>query len=896
MSQLKFITRENSAAQGKPRVLFCSHHEDQKMYLTATARDILAVVNCVVFYYEATEILTQEVLLADLEQMQLVVIPVTRKLLTQSNTAMEAVVPFALQHHIPILPLVQEPGLEQLFNEKFQNLHFLVCNDQDTTALAYKDKLQKHLQKILVDDDLAQQIRQSFDGYIFLSYRKKDRLQARELMRLIHQNDDYRDMAIWYDEFLTPGEDFGDSIEQAIEKSKLFVLAVTPNVIEKGNYVMQCEYPKAQKIQKAIVPAILQPTDGQALQQCYPGLPEGIDPRDPQMLSLALAEHLQTEAVAKNRTDPRHLYLMGLAYLSGIDVEIDHAKALRLLQQAAKAGWLQATMKLINMYCEGIGVAIDFTQAIWWTEFMISQARLSYQNDPCESAAGLLAVAWLEYDNLLEQAGKIDQAQATMEQFVEEMPKLREQIGPSRPFARTLAEGHHRLGKHFRKKGLLEQAQKHFTASLELLQEHLDNSPADIDIWLATQNRYMLASFDLIGAEQSNAGNIAENLERTEELCENLVQLRQQQFELSGDTDSQNELAIAYERLGDALHMQGYSHMAEEQYLKAHFHYGILEEEMPGLHTRRAMAMICKKLGNAARCYSEFSKYAGALELAQKRYEAAIERYEALCLETDISVLRGYLAECYSEYAVVQQRLGAEPSVVKSLYEKADSLYLALAQEGKMQPYVHNYFTVCRALGKLYQQEENTYLAAVYTEQLALKKILAERNPTLKNKRQLAQAHLSAGHGAQSVENRTLRIEHYEAAVQILEQLSAETNLPEDYSHLATAFENLGTANQSDENLQVALAQYDKAFCLRQRIAQETDHCDDWYALAKSYSQTGLVISFKYPKMGLQFLQKAIPILENLQKQQYEQEDVEEKLHRTRRMIAFTERRIASGE
>lgn len=894
MTQLKFITREHSAAQGKPRVLFCSHQEDRELYLTATARDILAVVNCAVFYYE--EIPSREDLLADLEQMQLLVIPVTRKLLTQSNTVMETVVPYGLQHHIPILPLVQEPGLEQLFNEKFENLHFLVCNDQDTTALAYKDKLQKHLQKILVDDDLAQQIRQSFDGYIFLSYRKKDRLQARELMQLIHQNDAYRDMAIWYDEFLTPGEDFGDSIEQAIEKSKLFVLAVTPNVIEKGNYVMQCEYPKAQKIRKAIVPAILQPTDGRALQQCYPGLPEGIDPRDPQMLSLALAKHLHTEAMAKNRTDPRHLYLMGLAYLSGIDVEVDHTKALQLLQQAAKAGWVNATMKLVDMYCTGIGVAIDFTQAIWWTEFLISQARLSYKNDPCESTAGLLAVAWLEYDNLLEQAGKIDLAQATMEQFVAEMPKLREEIGPSRPFARALADGHHRLGKHFRNKGLLEQAQKQFTASLELLQEHLENAPSDMDIWLVTQNQYMLASFEILGAEGSAAGSIAENLERSEELCEKLVQLRQQQFEQSGDVEAQNQLAIAYERLGDALQMQGYSHMAEEQYLKAHFHYEILEEESPGLHTGRAMAMILKKLGNAARGYSEFSKHAGGLELAQKRYEAAIERYEALCRETDISVLRGYLAECYSEYADVQQRAGAEPSVVKVLYEKADFLYLALAQEGKMQPYDHQYFKVCRALGQLYQQEENTYLAAVYKEQLALKKILAERKPTLKHKRQLALAHLEAGHGAQFLESRTIRIEHYQAAIIILEQIAAETKLPEDYSQLATAYENLGTANQSDENLEVALALYDKAFDLRQQIADQTDLCDYWYALAKSYFHIGLVISFKHPQMGLDFLQKAMPVLEKLQKQQYEPEDVEEKLHRTRRMIAFTERRIASGE
>ena len=50
-------------------------------------------------------------------------------------------------------------------------------------------------------------------------------------MRLIHKNEFCRDIAIWYDEFLTPGENFNDAIKEALQKSGLFVLTVTPNLV-----------------------------------------------------------------------------------------------------------------------------------------------------------------------------------------------------------------------------------------------------------------------------------------------------------------------------------------------------------------------------------------------------------------------------------------------------------------------------------------------------------------------------------------------------------------------------------------------------------------------------------------------------------------------------------------
>ena len=114
--------------------------------------------------------------------------------------------------------------------------------------------LETYIKSVLVSSELAEKVRAAFDAYIFLSYRKKDRRKAQELMRLIHRNPLCRDIAIWYDEFLTPGEDFNQAIGKMLQKSDLFAPVVTPNLVNEINYVMTTEYPAARKQGKPVLP------------------------------------------------------------------------------------------------------------------------------------------------------------------------------------------------------------------------------------------------------------------------------------------------------------------------------------------------------------------------------------------------------------------------------------------------------------------------------------------------------------------------------------------------------------------------------------------------------------------------------------------------------------------
>ena len=376
MAQLQCKTLGDVSPRGKARVYFACHPEDHKGYFQEIREDLQKCSNCAVYYYDE-EPERDEEYYVNLERMQLFVMPVTTRLLYLPNRAMDVEFAYAMEHHIPVLPLMQEQGLEDKYAERFGNLQFLDKGNRDLTAIPYEEKLKKYLDAVLLNDALTAQVRAAFDAWIFLSYRKKDRKAAQELMRLIHSDPRCRDIAIWYDEFLNPGEDFNDAIRRALEESQLFVLAVTPNLLEKGNYVMREEYPEARKAGKSILPAEMEQTDREALCQDFDGLPELLDPGADGMVSGAVLDALSALAVRENDKDPKHNFFIGLAYLSGLFVEKDHLRAVKLITEAAEAGLTEAMEKLVTMYETGEGVVRDYRTAINWYERLVEKERVS---------------------------------------------------------------------------------------------------------------------------------------------------------------------------------------------------------------------------------------------------------------------------------------------------------------------------------------------------------------------------------------------------------------------------------------------------------------------------------------------------------------------------------------
>ena len=423
--QLKHELFGNKTLRDSQKVYFCAAPGDFTRYFRAISMQILTCIPSLSFWYpeggsiEGTLSEKDDAdLFSSLLQMNLFVIPVTRNFLTEDCSARTREFSIAIRQHIPVLPILVEPGLETLFNETCGNLQCLSMLEQDATSIPFLAKLASFLNAVILQDEKLVKIREAFGGYIFLSYRKKDRAQAQEVMRLIHRDPSCRDAAIWYDEFLAPGEDFNDSIRQALEKSDLFTLVVTPHILEDNNYVMTQEYPMALQTGRQVMPVVAVDTKDSDLEKCYPGLPERLvcsgDSAE------VIAEKVRTALRLTANEDAEHLYYIGLAYLNGVDVETNQEKALALITAAAEGGTDDAYRTLTEMYQNGNGVPRDYDMAAVWAQKYAEHLEKVPPAERSLAARQRYVEAWIDAGNKWRALKHKEKAFAAYEKAVSE--------------------------------------------------------------------------------------------------------------------------------------------------------------------------------------------------------------------------------------------------------------------------------------------------------------------------------------------------------------------------------------------------------------------------------------------------------------------------------------------
>ena len=383
-----FSTQEKIVAR-QCKIWFCAHPDDYSSCMHSVTADLFAARDCVVYYDEEPKAdYDGPTLLADLQRMNLFIVPVTARFLRDPNRALDVEFRYAMANGIPVLPLLQEPDLEEDFNETCGTLHCLRAFGEDRENGVYGEKLKEYLDKMFGSHYLKKQIRAEFDASVFLSYRKVDREYMLSLIHTIHGAEACRDVAIWYDDFLVPGENFNAEIQKALEDSDAFVLAVTPHILDKNeqgkkNYVVGTEYPNASAAHKRIVPVRMAPVSQKKLESAlrpYP-VPECVKPQNGQMLSRALQAALSPRPLGKKKETPRHAYLIGLAYLQGLNGEIDRSRALSLIEWAANRGYAPAMEQIISMYNNGEGVAVDYAKSLEWQRKLVAHWKHECRRD-----------------------------------------------------------------------------------------------------------------------------------------------------------------------------------------------------------------------------------------------------------------------------------------------------------------------------------------------------------------------------------------------------------------------------------------------------------------------------------------------------------------------------------
>ena len=592
--KLEFKTPEMGDPRGKPKVYFSCHPADREAYFETLTDEVLAHSTCAIWYDTEPEAdYDRKELLGILGDMQLMVFGVTQRFLLQPNRAREVELPFALEKHIPVLPILVEPGLEWDFNKICAEVQLVNRNVADPTATPYEDVLDTFLKSVLIGDELAAKVRDAFDAYVFLSYRKKDRSHAQRLMRLIHENEQFRDIAIWYDEYLVPGEDFNGAIRDAFNKSGLFALAVTPHLLEAGNYVQEIEYPLAQDRKKKqqdmeIVPVEMyeedtedQRTNMEELKKGYKEIPPVRDEHNRPVLNSALLEALHSISIKENDGSSTHQFFIGLAYLCGIDVEVNYERALKLIRSASQDPedpCCDATDKLVDMYRTGEGVKRDLREALKWQRTLTEQLRAAYDahHDPDEHKGyGTRTFrAMMKLSDLQRELGDSADALRTAEEALAFGKKLKDEVG-IRETDRDTAVIHNRIGGLYRDRRDYPRAKEHYREALEI--------------------------YERLAREM-------------------------------GTARARRDLSIGLERTGDLYRKIRDPGQAEQAYTRALQ----LREELAGDGTepgpRRDLASILVKLGNIRKGEKD---YGSALELYRRAEE--IDRVLAAEEKTDLA-------------------------------------------------------------------------------------------------------------------------------------------------------------------------------------------------------------------------------------------------------------------
>ncbi|MCH5191681.1 MAG: TIR domain-containing protein [Oscillospiraceae bacterium] len=794
---MKYKTRGNASPQGKARIYFTGHPTDVKQYFESISDDILKLHNCAVFYDEDPEHPEDaDNFISRLDSMQLIVLAVTGRYIYGETFAHNTVFKHAMERHIPVLPILEENGIERDFDKKCGNLQYLDPNAKDDTAVSFEEKLKKFLDSVLVGDELVAKVRAAFDAYIFLSYRKKDRRYAQQLMNLIHQNSFCRDIAIWYDEFLVPGEDFNDAILKAMEKSELFALVVTPNLLEEKNYILEKEYPEAQKAGKTILPAVLVPTDGGELAEKYTNIPTPIDPKKKGALSDALRGALASVITPSSNDDPQHIFFIGLAYLSGIDVEVNYGLAVQLITRAAEAGLPEAIEKLASMYRNGEGVERDYRTAIRWQEKLAKVYRAAYEATPAEEMGRQWCNALWDLGNFWYELRQLTEADKAYTALLEAV-RLLDAAYHSDWTQRYLSVSYDKLGNICQAQGDLTEAKAFYGKGFAIAEQ------------LATETGTVEALRDL-SLSCNRLGDICQmqrDLEGAKKYYAKSLALRERLVTETGTVESRRDLSTSIEKLGNIDYALDDLTGAKDFYKKCLVIREQLAKEVGTVEARRDLSISFEKLGN-------ISYWQGKLSEAKSFYEKLCAIAEQLAAETETPMSLRDLSVSYNNLGNISYAIG-DLTGAKDFYKKYLSISEQLAAETGTVEARRDLSVGYGKLGDICQLQGDLTGAKNFYEKLhAIAGQLASETRTVESVRDWSVSFEKLGHIGYARGNLDEAKAFYKICHDIREHLAAEVKTIEAYDDLAVSYWNMfkvaGTEDERQKylrNAEMILAQ-----------------------------------------------------------------------------------------
>ncbi len=679
--ELTYRVRGDFSPHGLQKV-FLSFHPDDIVQMEKVADDILSISNCALWYH--ADVPTADVIDLDdlgmkLLEMKLFVVIVSTRYLSNENLSKNWEYGFAMEHHISVLPIAVESGLEDYFaremnrvNDGFGDLQLLRTEVADRTEMPYVQRLARDLRSILLEDREIERVRQAFSGKIFLSYRKTDRRYAQELIRTIHNIRSLERVSIWFDEFVSSGEMWSDRINEAIGQSDVVLLMVSPSITEPDNYVIREEYPTARKCGKPIVSAVKTANKSatpsiEELRRLFPGLRVLVDGDDADELEQALWE-VATGVTSTPETD----YLIGLAFFNGIDMERDMERAVSLIIASARRNVPDAVRKLAEMYWLGDGVAVNYENSILWRKRLVElrEQKLNETHGLSDALAYVGAVESLA-DSLYELSSYRESL--VYAKLLEQTSSLSENLS----FTRYQARAYDLCGRNCRMLGLYDDALAYADKYHKLAERQYSQDPStdalhNISVACARVGDSYYAGGDF---EQAEAWYLR-SLEIDRAIDGELRSI-----------DSASSLSTSLLMLGDIYMRRGAFAQADPIYVEAtELRKRVLAAEDTDNHQRQYGEAVLAR-GTALLLEGEVGRAGGDFAEAERIFRSLADARGTIEAQHALSVVLnrcGRLAEAsgdyeracesYSESLVIRGRILTKARCVESAFEYAQVL------------------------------------------------------------------------------------------------------------------------------------------------------------------------------------------------------------------------------
>lgn len=258
---------KNSENNCTVRILISMHPNDRYTFLEPLIRGIFKYIDAAVYYSP----FPSDDSVPDMDEIDLMIVGVTEKYITWHNSGFVSEAMPAIKKQIPILPIMLEAHISNLFNTRVGKLHYI----ENTADVISEENLIQICEHI---NNISKEHYPSSDNApsIFISYRKQDAPELQRLVQLLNAHPERNNISLWYDTELNPGDNYKQTIIDRLKSCSLFLMLVTPNILEPNNYVMRDEYPLALKEKKRIVPIVMQKTDLNKLYELFPELPKCI--------------------------------------------------------------------------------------------------------------------------------------------------------------------------------------------------------------------------------------------------------------------------------------------------------------------------------------------------------------------------------------------------------------------------------------------------------------------------------------------------------------------------------------------------------------------------------------------------------------------------------------------